>query len=1427
MAAETVTIDVIANFKDQMEPGIGSAKSKADKFEKSIEKTKKQIEKLGKDKTSVKIDADDKAAPKIDRTSAKLKSYAGKIYKATLGANDEAGGPIRNVLSHAKQFGGKVFRGTLSIVDKATAPIRGVMNMLFSLKTLAAGVLGGMAANQFINQPIALADQTETAFIGFETMFKSATKAQNMISEIQQFAAKTPFDTAGVVSSVQQMIRAGWKPEEVMGDMEKIGNAAAAAGQGTEGVQGIVLALQQMRMSGKLNSQDMMQLTNRGVKAWEYVADAMGTTIPKAREMAKDGLIPVDKALQGIIDGMGEYDGMMDKMSNRTVSGIMSNLKDTFDIKIVSKWGRGLADGATYGLGNLADWLDRIDPMLQEAGTSLQELGQELSTGFFDVVEKGYTKLEKVFKSDEFRNADGFIPKVKVAWDQLIAEPFGEWWDNKGYPWMIDKMTSFGRGMGSGISSIFKGLLGFNSGDVVDEATTIGGGFAKGFLDGFDGSGVWDALKNTISNAFKDALNIFKGEGDGSSWLSAALLGYGGLKIGGGLVGGYNTIAGLLGKQTLGKALLGNAGVVTSQIGTMPLSGTALTAVTGGTGKGLLGLLAKSGSALGSGATTGAGLATAGGFGLTGGIAAGASVMSGGKDLYRAFKADDSTELGKKEKGAYTKSGAKKIGGAAAGAAAGAAIGSIIPGLGTAIGGLIGAGIGGITGWISGKKDIEEYEKSVAEAEEETRKLKISQEQAKYSTKSMKTAVKDLADGTITATEFQEQFNKAVSEDKKSHFGDIKLSLQEISQVADQIVFDKAIKGLEKFASASSEAKNSLHTLEGASETLNKWSWKASLGTKIEGDDLNSFKESIDNYISSAKGYAENKHYEITAAFNVLLKKDDRKGMLEGVDEYFSGVQEQLNEAGKELKAQYNIALEDGVITADEQKIIAEAQAKMQEIVDKIAQAETEADFKTLQIKYSGADLDAESFSQLQSELQKKVQSATEQYDEALKVGISALELQYDGDVPQEELDKLIEGYNAKIDALEVRVEKFQFDALTESYGTELDKALADSDFAGTTQEKIVQAMQSALKDGVDVATWDTETAGKYLGLDSLEKESAAAITEITSNIAKTIPEKLTDGLTGADGEPIKFDASGLSESIKTGVDESVNNMDLSETSSTMTSKLSEALAYNPENAMKYDAGPLVDNVQTAVNNSMAQSDFSTAGDNFSTNLAKALTNAPMDSINTAISTVKGNVQTAINNAFATGFSTKTTVTITADYKLANPSATLSFSGGGKGTATVKGSIAANNANGSITDHKQLTWVHEEGPEAIIPLVPQRRGRGLELWEKAGKTLGVLNHANGGITGKTGGYTGGLLSRLSNTDAKKESQSTKAAKTPSQSGQIQVSVGGVTFEIHTGGNSGDIIQQIKARASEITNVLSEMISDAVSEAYENTPLAEI
>ena len=94
--------------------------------------------------------------------------------------------------------------------------------------------------------------------------------------------------------------------------------------------------------------------------------------------------------------------------------------------------------------------------------------------------------------------------------------------------------------------------------------------------------------------------------------------------------------------------------------------------------------------------------------------------------------------------------------------------------------------------------------------------------------------------------------------------------------------------------------------------------------------------------------------------------------MTTGMNAAYARLQEQINSLGNELTAKVNVALEDGVITLDEQAEITNLQNQIAEITQKVSDIQTEAECKALKIKYSGANLDADSFAELQAELQEQ-----------------------------------------------------------------------------------------------------------------------------------------------------------------------------------------------------------------------------------------------------------------------------------------------------------------------------------------------------------------------------------------------------------------------------------------------------------------------
>lgn len=732
MANETVIIDVIAKFKDKITDETKKAKKSVADFEKSVDNLSKKkasvridadtkkakksvtdlfksVTTLSKKKNTVRLDADTKSATSgIKKVMSSAGAFAKRSYKSLLSFKDEASSVIKNVSGAARSFAGKVWKSTLSVVDKFTSPLTKLKNMLFSINTLITTVAAGLATKLVVAEPVQLADTITTSTLFFETKLGSKNSANSMMSNIMDFAKTTPFDTQGVIDGVKQMMAYGIETENVMNYMEKIGNVTSALGAGEAGIESITRALGQMKAAGRVNAQDMMQLTSVGVTGWEYIAKGMGKTVAEVREMSEDGALSADEAIKHIMNGLSEYDGMMEKMSNTTVKGLWSNIKDTFSQSIVLKWGKGLQKGAIAGLVSFRDWLDRIDPLLSKAGTSLESIGETISTKVFGVLDGLTSRFEKVANTDAFKNAS-LGEKIGIVWDEVIWQPFSEWWESKGKPKVAKKMSEFGETLGAGISNGLLALLGIDVEGTLTDGASIGASFADGFAEGFDGEKVGEALWKAIKKGFAGGAKgladmLLPGDqgATGGQKIMGLGLGYAGLKYGPSLYRGgkgiFNTFSVLRG--TKGLADVGTGSATAAKI--IGNTGNAMVK-----GSGLSGLFSSAGYALTGGAATstlsGGAAAAIGGGSILGGLLGGAGLISGGTDIVRGITSDN-----KKEKKTKLISGTSKVGMVGAGALAGGKIGALIGSaggpIGTGAGALIGAGIGGAGALLGGDK---------------------------------------------------------------------------------------------------------------------------------------------------------------------------------------------------------------------------------------------------------------------------------------------------------------------------------------------------------------------------------------------------------------------------------------------------------------------------------------------------------------------------------------------------------------------------------------------------------------------------------------------------------------------------------------------------------------------------------------------------
>ena len=332
-------------------------------------------------------------------------------------------------------------------------------------------------------------------------------------------------------------------------------------------------------------------------------------------------------------------------------------------------------------------------------------------------------------------------------------------------------------------------------------------------------------------------------------------------------------------------------------------------------------------------------------------------------------------------------------------------------------------------------------------------------------------------------------------------------------------------------------------------------------------------------------------------------------------------------------------------------------------------------------------------------------------------------------------------------------------------------------------QSAIEQAMSALTTEG---AEFSVTAEGVKVDLSNVEVDSESATAQIESALGMESGTLAANGIEVQAGatvtipqELVQVDTSGIQSATA-----EQTETEPVETNTTANVNITDATT---------DASGAKEQAQSEVESTFSES-----------MPADGHTDVTLDQTNNAAevySEVAGEVQSTFSNPIPASC----TVNVTLNWHITNPSAGITTSGSGSSvTATIAG-----NAEGSIVTGPLLSWVGEDGPEAIIPLGSKRRDRGMDLWLQAGRALGVKEYADGGMVGAVplSGGSSDLSSGSSGNNGDK--------------GQIVVNMNPV-FNINgEGGN--DTVNSIKEKLKELINEMSGELASRLLESYANMP----
>ncbi len=264
--------------------------------------------------------------------------------------NDEAIRKFRELQKTAKTV-------TSSVITDADRMDAAMHRFMATLGKIGVGVSFAGLVKQ-IAQTRGEFQQLEVAFT---TLLQSKEKADALMSQMVDLAAKTPFDLQGVASGARQLLAYGFAAEDITDTLTRLGNVAAGLGLPLER---LTYLYGTTAVQGRVYARDMLQFTGSGIPMLQEMAKMYGKTTEEINAMVSAGKIgfeDVRKVIENMTNEGGQFYNLMQE-SSKTITGLISNLGDAIDTMFneIGKSQEGVIAGVLQGTISLVENYEKV-----------------------------------------------------------------------------------------------------------------------------------------------------------------------------------------------------------------------------------------------------------------------------------------------------------------------------------------------------------------------------------------------------------------------------------------------------------------------------------------------------------------------------------------------------------------------------------------------------------------------------------------------------------------------------------------------------------------------------------------------------------------------------------------------------------------------------------------------------------------------------------------------------------------------------------------------------------------------------------------------------------------------------------------------------------------------------------------------------------
>ena len=211
-------------------------------------------------------------------------------------------------------------------------------------------------AQSFISQMVAVRSEFQQLEISFGTMLKSKEKANALMAQMTELAAKTPFGLQEVSEGAKRLLAIQVPAEEVTETLRRMGDVAAGLGVP---MGQLIHVYGQVKAQGRLFANDLYQFMNAGIPIIAELSKVVGKSETEIKDMVSAGKIGFPE-IQAVIKNMTNEGGLFFNLmaeQSKSLGGQISNLQDNFDqmLNEIGKASEGVVSGAISGVAYLVE----------------------------------------------------------------------------------------------------------------------------------------------------------------------------------------------------------------------------------------------------------------------------------------------------------------------------------------------------------------------------------------------------------------------------------------------------------------------------------------------------------------------------------------------------------------------------------------------------------------------------------------------------------------------------------------------------------------------------------------------------------------------------------------------------------------------------------------------------------------------------------------------------------------------------------------------------------------------------------------------------------------------------------------------------------------------------------------------------------------